>query len=47
MLVLAAINRFVLVPRLAGRTGKGAWSSLMLTVFAELGCAFAVFLSVA
>jgi len=47
MLVLAAINRFVLVPRLAGRTGKGAWSSLMLTVFAELGCAIAVLFSVA
>jgi putative copper resistance protein D len=47
MLVLAAINRFVLVPRLAGRNDKGARSSFMLTVFAELGCAIAVLLSVA
>jgi len=47
MLVLAAINRFVLVPRLAEQADRGAWPSLMRTVSAELACAALVLLSVA
>lgn len=47
MLTLAAVNRFVLVPRLSGPTDQGPWSSLKMTIFVELGCASAVLLSVA
>ncbi|WP_298190543.1 copper homeostasis membrane protein CopD [Novosphingobium sp.] len=47
MLVLAAINRFFLVPELPAPADKDIWPRLTLTISAEFGCATALLASVA
>lgn len=47
MLVLAALNRFILVPKLAASADKDTWPRLTLTISVEFACAIALLASVA